>query len=372
MTTSTTSPRIFLSYRRDDSAGHVGRLYDALSDRFGKHAVFMDVDHIGAGADFVEALDRAVSACAIFIPVIGKRWTTIADDEGRRLDDPQDFVRVEIASALRRPDVRVVPVLVQGAPMPAPADLPLDVRDLHRRNAVELRDTRWREDVALLVRELEEAMDEMRRQAAPSPTAMQPLPRSRIVAAGVAMALVLFVLARCGGPPTFAGMAGVPAAVTPSDEPLEIPDDIPDLAGDWTKRARKWRKDARLVNLEASARAGFGYSIRMSFVSPQDLTGLWIMKEPNQDQIVSPTGTSVSWRTIPIEGRFIDLPTAVEAARNGGMVGTVESAELEPAIARTGDTLLVWRIRPTVTRTVGILHVDARTGRLLGPRDLVR
>ena len=151
--------RIFISYRREDSAGHAGRLFDRLEQRFGKSNVFMDVSgSIEPGIDFVDAIDRAVGSCDVLIVMIGKDWTACTDAAGqRRLDDPEDFIRLETVSALER-DIRVIPVLVQGAAMPLAEDLPDDLRPLARRQAIELSDTRWEFDVEKLVRGLERAL----------------------------------------------------------------------------------------------------------------------------------------------------------------------------------------------------------------------
>lgn len=139
--------RIFISYRRGDSAGHSGRLYDRLRAAYGDDRVFMDVTGIEAGIDFVDAIDAAVGSCDVLLAVIGPEWLSSTGSDGkRRLDDPNDFVRVEIGSALRR-DVRVIPVLVDDAGMPAADALPEDIKRLARRQAVELRDKRWDADI---------------------------------------------------------------------------------------------------------------------------------------------------------------------------------------------------------------------------------
>jgi hypothetical protein len=151
---SARAPGIFISYRRKDTAGHAGRLKDALENHFAG-GVFMDVEKIAAGQDFVKAIDDAVGKCSVLLVLIGDQWLSVADSSGRRrLDDPEDFVRREIASALRR-DITVIPVLVEGAAMPAPADLPDELKDLSRRNAQEISDTRWGYDVGQLIKELE-------------------------------------------------------------------------------------------------------------------------------------------------------------------------------------------------------------------------
>jgi hypothetical protein len=114
------------------------------------------VDDINPGEDFVRRLETALGDCAVLLAVIGRKWATAADSRGqRRLDDPQDYVRVEIATALQR-DLRVVPVLVDGAPMPNPADLPDPLTALSRRQAVTLADGSWADDVARLCRAIEE------------------------------------------------------------------------------------------------------------------------------------------------------------------------------------------------------------------------
>jgi hypothetical protein len=145
---------IFISYRREDSAGHAGRLFDHLSDHLGKDRVFMDVSGIEPGLDFVESIDRAVGSCDVLIAVIGRDWLDCADSTGkRRLDDPNDFIRIETATALKR-NIRVIPVLVQGAPIPPQERLPDDLKKLSTRQSVELSDTRWDSDVDRLVETL--------------------------------------------------------------------------------------------------------------------------------------------------------------------------------------------------------------------------
>ncbi|MBN2304848.1 MAG: TIR domain-containing protein, partial [Anaerolineae bacterium] len=150
--------RIFINYRRQDSEGYVGRLYDHLVQHFAREDVFMDVDNIDPGADFVHTLEQAVAACDVFIAVIGPQWLSVTDDSGqRRLDRWDDFVRIEVASALTQ-DKRVIPVLVGGARMPAPADLPDDLAALARRQAVELTHPRFLYDVARLIDAIRSAL----------------------------------------------------------------------------------------------------------------------------------------------------------------------------------------------------------------------
>ncbi len=148
-------PGIFISYRREDSAGHAGRLFDRLGAKFGRERVFMDVSAIEVGLDFVDTIERAIGSCDVLLAVIGREWATCKDQSGRRrLDDPNDFIRLEIATALSR-NVRVIPVLVQGTPVPDADTLPPDLKRLTRRQTAELRDTRWGADVDNLIVALE-------------------------------------------------------------------------------------------------------------------------------------------------------------------------------------------------------------------------
>ena len=149
---------IFISYRREDSAGHAGRLFDRLCTYFGKDSVFMDVEGIEAGVDFVETIEQAVGGCDVLLAVIGRGWLDSKNSQGdRRLDDPQDFIRLETAAALAR-KVRVIPVLVEGAQMPPAESLPAELRTLTRRQAVELRDSRWEDDIQALIKVLERVL----------------------------------------------------------------------------------------------------------------------------------------------------------------------------------------------------------------------
>ena len=147
------APTVFLNYRRDDTSGHAGRLRDVLRARI-RGGLFRDIDKIPGGRNFVEAIDEAVGKCEVLLVLIGNQWLAITDAAGqRRLDNPKDLVRREIASALGR-GIPVIPVLVEGAAMPREDDLPDDLKSLSLRNAVELSETRWDYDVEQLVKEL--------------------------------------------------------------------------------------------------------------------------------------------------------------------------------------------------------------------------
>jgi TIR domain len=146
--------RIFLSYRRSDVGGHAGRLADALLQRLGARSVFQDVTAIAPGQDFTAELDRALDDSDAVLAVIGPGWLTAATPQGAaRLFEADDYVRLELARALHR-NVRVVPVLVGGAALPAATDLPDELRGLVHRQAVVLHDETWHQDVDGLVQSL--------------------------------------------------------------------------------------------------------------------------------------------------------------------------------------------------------------------------
>lgn len=151
------SPGIFICYRRDDTAGHAGRLYDRLTAHFGDQEVFIDVDLIKPGEDFVYAVEEAVGSCDVLLALIGRSWLASRNEGVRRLDNPDDLVRLEIAAALAH-GIHVIPVLVQDTQMPRPEDLPEELRPLVRRNALELSDLRWNYDVDQLIAAVERGL----------------------------------------------------------------------------------------------------------------------------------------------------------------------------------------------------------------------
>lgn len=208
-------PRIFISYRRGDSIGHTGRLFDLLSKHFGSGQVFMDIDTIGPGENYVDVIQKTCASCEVLLAVIGRGWLNAADENGnRRLDDPGDFVRMEIAHVLAK-GIRVVPVLVDGAKMPDGKSLPPDLKQLALRNAWEINDKNFHHDVGQLIEGLQKMQPSL--QPFPSPpgagqarrptsgvsaggptTADQPIPLTRrniyIGVGGVAVLMLLLVI----------------------------------------------------------------------------------------------------------------------------------------------------------------------------------
>jgi TIR domain len=147
---------IFISYRRDDTPSDAGWLADDLGDHFGEQNVFRDIGSIEPGMDFVEALERALEACAVMLVVIGRDWATKLVEHRRT--GQEDFTRLEVTTALKR-NVRVIPVLVRGASMPPAKELPDDLAALARRQAIELHDTSWKRDVRDLMAVLEKVVE---------------------------------------------------------------------------------------------------------------------------------------------------------------------------------------------------------------------
>lgn len=155
--------QIFISYRRDDAAYVTGHINDLLRNEFGEESVFTDVDNIALGVDFRAVLDESVSQCQVLLAVIGDNWLTVRSRDGKpRLDDPADFVRIEIESALKR-NIPVIPLLVSGATMPLEEDLPGTLKDLAFRNGTQIRPAPdFNLDMDRLIRNLRAYLQSMR------------------------------------------------------------------------------------------------------------------------------------------------------------------------------------------------------------------
>ena len=225
--------RIFISYRREDSAYPAGWLFDRLAERFGAERIFKDVDSIELGDDFVEEIEDAVGQTDVLLALIGERWLTVADEQGsRRLDDPEDFVRLEIEAALRR-KVRVIPILVEGASMPSEEQLPPSLTPLARRQALELSPARFSSDTSRLLAVLERGLAEARAAEAPTRIERAPPPagpsgapgwRQRLgqppVVIGVLIAVVLALIV--GGVLLLSGGPDEPAAAPTETEDAAV------------------------------------------------------------------------------------------------------------------------------------------------------
>jgi hypothetical protein len=164
--------KVFLCYRRDDSAAFTGRVQDRLVQEFGRDLLFMDVDAIPLGVNFVTALHEAVAECEVLLAVIGPNWLEARDDaRARRLDDPDDFVRIEIGAALQR-NIPVIPILQGGAKVPRTNQLPEDLKELPLRNGLDVRNSSFHSDLEPLVQGLKTKLgqddaEKRRREAEP-------------------------------------------------------------------------------------------------------------------------------------------------------------------------------------------------------------
>jgi hypothetical protein len=149
--------RLFISYRRDDSAGHAGRVHDRLQQEFGPDLLFMDVDSIPLGANFAKVLGDEIAKCDVLLAIIGPGWLDAHDESGhRRLENPDDFVRIEVGAALKR-GIPVIPILLEGAQVPKASQLPDDLKELALRNGLDVRHASFAEDMQRLIRRLKGA-----------------------------------------------------------------------------------------------------------------------------------------------------------------------------------------------------------------------
>jgi hypothetical protein len=382
-----TGPMIFISYRRDDSSGHVGRLYDALSAHFGRKRLFFDIDHIAPGQDFVHVLEDSLNRSSVMIVVMGKRWGGTGRVGARRIDDPGDFVRLEVASGLRRGDgLRLIPALIQGAKMLGPNALPDDLKDLARRNAIEMSDLRWREDVERLIASLEKdmAMPTSQRAAADlvrkaRDISKAPIMKTPFVRWGAIAAAALIVVlagralfghsepkpppvATFSTPSTGAISSSVAAATVPTDDPRAMPSNLAGAARSVIPAGKQWRSDAVLTQIVAAPDTAGGsaaYRVQFAFRSPTDGSGLAITS--------GGAGTSTErLDAIPMSSihalpdAFIDLPAAVSAARGYGMFGTLREGRLA-LVTNRGAPRTAWRLR-SASDGSRIYYIDASTG----------
>nr|CAA6829017.1 MAG: Unknown protein [uncultured Thiotrichaceae bacterium] len=170
--------KAFISYRRQDSAGYSRALYNELAQYFDDEQIFMDVDDIPLGTDFVQILNRNLQDCKVMLVIIGQQWLDIRGHDGkRRLDNPNDFVRLEIARALEN-NFNIIPVLVNGAPMPAEKDLPDILKPLSRRQALELDNKYYQHGITDLVKALEVDLGEAKKKGVTPPAPILPEPIS--------------------------------------------------------------------------------------------------------------------------------------------------------------------------------------------------
>ena len=236
---------VFISYRRQTAAGEARALFNDLVARLGPNAVFMDVDSISLGRDFRNAIQKTLASCDLVLVLIDKEWAAVKDDKGQiRLENPNDYVRMEIEAALKR-DIAVTPVLVKGAQMPAAKDLPAEIRDLAYRNGFELSHGRWDSDVREMIRRLNLAAPERAGQLETDRSApLQKRPRvpSARWLIGISIAIAV-------------ALASGYVAITKL--PLPVAESPPcDLTGDWISR------DARYSLTQTGTSVAFRYQTK--------------------------------------------------------------------------------------------------------------
>ena len=174
--------QIFISYRREDNAGVTGRIYDRLVQKFGETAIFKDIDSIPLGVNFRQHIDAIVQECDVVLVVIGDRWAGEAKKPvRRRIDNPEDIVRIEIESALNR-NIRVIPLLIQGVTMPSEASLPESLKGLAVRHGITIgNDPHFHSDMERLIRDLGLYFDSLagdEKKSSPIAQHLQPDPSS--------------------------------------------------------------------------------------------------------------------------------------------------------------------------------------------------
>ncbi len=198
--------RVFINYRRSDSAAYAGRLFDNLTNALGKDSVFRDIDSIDIGTNFEGVIKHSLSNADAVIVIIGPTWVRTPDDSGRpRIEDEHDYVRMEIEGALEH-DVQVVPVLVGGAAMPTAAELPPALAPMTLQNALALTDQHWSNDVNTLVGALTRVHGRAR-----------PRRRRTLLVTGIVLGFVLVGLAIAAAAGAFSSSKSAFAGVVPRD-----------------------------------------------------------------------------------------------------------------------------------------------------------
>jgi hypothetical protein len=322
------------------------------------------------------------------IVVMGKRWGGTGRVGSRRIDDPGDFVRLEVASGLKRPELKMIPALISGAKMLGPSALPDDLKDLSRRNAIELSDTRWREDVERLIASLELDMA----AAAPRHAAAADLVRKAreithapALSSGSAMrwgligaaVLVVALGARALFGHGSAAAKNPPAATIsvksagmisgiPTDDPHAMPSHLAAAARSAIASGKQWRSDAVLTQIVAapdSTGDAAAFRVQYGFRSPTDGAGL-ALTEGASGQPVSERLAAIPMSTIrALPDSFLDLPAAVDSARHSGMFGALREGRLASITSR-GAQRIAWRLK-SASADSRLYYIDATTGALI-------
>ena len=387
--------KIFLSYRRGDTAGHVGRLHDELVRVFGANRVFMDVGGIAPGEDFIGVLRQRLAESVVVLVAIGPRWVGINDDGSRRIDDPNDFVRLEVITALADQKTRVIPVLCEGAKMPREATLPPALALLMRRQAFELSDGRWRQDVQSL-------FDAVKLSVPVAGRARRALVRA-------AVALLLLVSVAVGATYTIRALAqrfaadaakpgnqkasvvtdgasrsgAVRRRVGQTDTPMPtapppriLPSNVLGTVATQLARAqREWVSDATVTSIEINCSSGRDGAcpLRIRMSSASRFASLDASRESNDDPWSYRQNGGAS-RTPPLSLEIIEFDRILTAMRADGITSDLDRAKLEQVELQNGSVSPRWTIWPRDRQQAGRegrlcyqpqsgTRVDCRTGR---------
>ncbi|MEP6834190.1 MAG: TIR domain-containing protein [Gemmatimonas sp.] len=346
--------KIFISYRREDSSGHVGRLHDALAKQMGPNSVFMDIDSIAPGADFVQVLHHSLEQAAVVVVVMGGRWVGQRPDGTRRIDDPNDFVRLEVAKALADPELRVIPVLVNRAEMISESALPDELKALARRNAIEVSDIRWAHDTKLLADEIAKTPGDG------DGFSFSAIPTSvKLIGAAVALVLALFLWKPWQSPGSDNNYSSAndrerdtPGAIPAAPE-MKMPKSVlPEVRALLKKVKSQWKADAFVDEINLDCRSGQCMS-KVLFVSPELMQGLTASRaNPDNDWTFENARGTVTWGTDVMPLNVMDFQEAIAKARAAGMVGPIASAVLGFYYPQ-GQTKLVWWLTPKIYKTGG-------------------
>jgi TIR domain len=317
---------IFIGYRRDDTGDTVGRIYDKLCDKFGKEHVFKDVDKTPVGKNFGAHILGVLPSCRVFLAIIGKQWLEVRTPEGgRRIDDPQDWVRIELETALNMPGLQVVPVLVNDAIIPGEKELPESLRALSGLNAAKVRrDPDFHVDMERLITAIDGGVPVFKKGR------FRLTLRSGLIA-GAAVAVFFFGL-NAMRPSAFVSPGGVaipgvdPAAARVVGNSSWPPSDIAAMARRATDYVhKKWRSDAVLMSVALRATQTGGLDARFTYYSADQeqqvtlMEGMLTAPYPHEDEI-----------SHAISGSFMDLQRAIDAAHAAGLHGKqIDEATLE-------------------------------------------
>jgi len=318
---------IFIGYRRDDTADAVGRIYDRLCASFGKDHVFKDVDKTPIGTDFGAHILGILPRCRVFLAIIGKGWLDVRTPEGaRRIDDPRDWVRLELETALKTPGLQVVPVLVNDAVIPSEKDLPDSLRALSGLNAARVRrDPDFHVDMERLINAINRSAPTLQKEG------LKLTLRSGLVAGGVLALALLGLNAMKPGAAVYApGGVAIPGVDPAAARVVGNASWPPSNVAAMTRRAteyvhEKWRPDAVLMSVALKATPTGGLDARFSYYSADQeqqvtlMEGMLTTPYPHEDDV-----------SRAISGDFIDLQQAIDAAHAAGLHGKqVDEATLE-------------------------------------------